>query len=406
MIIISNESLELLKYLNDNGIIDLSSIQEKIEMNNKKELLKSHPFKMWQGKDGKWYSYLPDEEKGRVLKKRNTKSELEQTIISYWKEKNENPTIKEVFDEWNTRRMELEKISEATFLRNKQIFSRHFKEFGEKRIKNIEPEEIGEFLEEQIPKFKLTSKSFSNLKSITRGFLKRAKKRKLISYNIDEVLNDLDTTDSDFKKTIKEDYEEVFSEAETEKILYYLIDNKDLINLGILLIFVTGLRIGELVALKHSDFNEYSVNVRRTETRYKNSDNVYMYEIKDFPKSAAGVRTIVIPEDFRWIIKSINEKSPDTEFVFVKDGARVKAQAIRRRLYRICSKLNIYPKSPHKIRKTYGTILLDNQVDKRLILEQMGHADILCTEDHYHRNRKSQDRKSEIISNIPDFKLA
>lgn len=76
---------------------------------------------------------------------------------------------------------------------------------------------------------------------------------------------------------------------------------------------------------------------------------------------------------------------------------------MRMRLKRICKKRNIYHKSSHKIRKTYGTILLDNHIDNKLIMSQMGHTDIACTENHYHRNRKSLDKKSEIISNIPDF---
>ena len=77
---------------------------------------------------------------------------------------------------------------------------------------------------------------------------------------------------------------------------------------------------------------------------------------------------------------------------------------MRMRLKRVCKKLNIYHKSPHKIRKTYGTILLDHNVDNRLIMEQMGHTDIACTENHYHRNRRSLDAKSQILSSIPEFK--
>lgn len=38
-----------------------------------------------------------------------------------------------------------------------------------------------------------------------------------------------------------------------------------------------------------------------------------------------------------------------------------------------------------------------------LIMEQMGHTDMTCTENHYHRNRRSIDAKSQIISSIPDF---
>ena len=79
---------------------------------------------------------------------------------------------------------------------------------------------------------------------------------------------------------------------------------------------------------------------------------------------------------------------------------------MRARLWRICKKLGIYNKSPHKIRKTYGSILLDNHIDNKVIIDQMGHTDILCTEEHYHRNRKSIDVKSQLISSIPEFQTA
>ncbi len=35
-------------------------MQEKIEMAKRKELLEKHPYKISQGKDGNWRTYLPD----------------------------------------------------------------------------------------------------------------------------------------------------------------------------------------------------------------------------------------------------------------------------------------------------------------------------------------------------------
>ena len=396
---------ELLKYAVTNGMIDLSYVQEQIEMTQRKDLLEKHPYKIWEGKDGRWYTYLPDEKKGRILKKKTSKKGIEDIIIEYWKSQTENPTIKEVFEEWNDRRLALGKISNATHLRNKQIFNRHYKSFGLKRIKDIDLEDLEEFLEEQIPTYQLTAKAFSNLKTITRGFIKRAKKRKLIQFNSEELFQELDTSETDFKKIIKEDYEEVFDETEMPIMIEYLKSNQDIMNLGILLMFVTGARVGEVVTLKHEDFEKNTFKIRRTETRYLDPmTNKYVCEVKEFPKSQAGVRTAIIPEDFSWVTRAIQRQNPFGEYIFVKNGVRISTQAVRMRLKRICIKLNIYHKSPHKIRKTYGTILLDNHIDNKLIMGQMGHADILCTENHYHRNRKSLSRKSEILSAIPDFK--
>ena len=396
---------DVLKYALDNGMIDLSYVQGMMEMNKRKELLEKHQYQIWQGKDGKWYTYLSSEENTRKLIKRTTREALNDCIVKFYKAESENPTIKEVFEEWNNRRLELKKISDATHLRNKQIFNRHYKEFGNRKIKSLSMDELEDFLEEQIPEYNLTAKAFSNLKTVTRGFLKRAKKRKLINFSAEDVFVDLDTSDVDFHKVIKEDYEEVFDEEEMSVMVRYLEQNLDAKNIGILLMFVTGIRVGELVALKHDVFDGNTFKIRRTETRYLLKEGKYTYDIKEYPKSEAGVRTVIIPEDYAWLSSKIRSLNPFGEYVFVDNqGKRMTTNCIRRRQERNCRKLGIYRKSPHKIRKTYGTILLDNNIDNRLIVGQMGHTDIMCTENHYHRNRKTIEKKSNILSAIPDFK--
>ncbi len=396
---------ELLNYAIENGMFDISTIRKQYEMNERNKYLEMHRYKKWEDNSGYWNTYLPDEKKGRVRKKKKTEKEIDDLIIKFYKQKEENPTISEVFNGWNDRRLELQKISKSTHIRNIQCFQRHYKDFGNRKIKSLDSEDIIDFLEEQIPKYELSSKAFSNLKGITKGFLKRAKKLKLIDWGIEEAFFDLDVSDVDFKKTIKEDCEEVFDELEMKKVMCYLYDNQDAKNLGIMLMFVTGMRVGELSALKNEVIDDNFIKIRRTETRYYENKN-WIYDIKEFPKSEAGVRDIVIPKDYLWLIKKIKLLNPFGEFVFIDEkGKRMTTNCFRRRLETICKKLNIYRKSPHKIRKTYGTILLDNNVDKKFAENQMGHSDIIMTETRYHRNRRSVENKQEILSSIPDFAM-
>lgn len=230
---------------------------------------------------------------------------------------------------------------------------------------------------------------------------------RILGFNVEEIFQDLDTSDTDFQKRIKEDYEEVFNEKEMSTMVKYLSANLDAKNIGILLMFATGIRVGELVALQHDVFDGNTIKIRRTETRFLGEDGKYVYSIKEFPKSEAGVRTVVIPKDYEWLCAKIRTLNPFGEYVFTdKNGKRMTTNCIRRRQEQNCKKLGIYRKSPHKIRKTYGSILLDHNVDNRLIIEQMGHTDINCTESHYHRNRKDIEQKSQIISSIPEFKKA
>ena len=103
------EERELLQYALEHGMIDMSYVQEQMEMNKRKEFLRKHPYEIWEGKDGKWYTYLPDENKGRKLKKRKTQEDIETCVIEFWKSQSEEEiknkkakslTLKTIFPEW------------------------------------------------------------------------------------------------------------------------------------------------------------------------------------------------------------------------------------------------------------------------------------------------------------------
>ena len=150
-------------------------------------------------------------------------------------------------------------------------------------------------------------------------------------------------------------------------------------------------------------FEGNTIKIRRTETRY-NKDGKDVYEVKEFPKTKAGVRIAIVPEDYMWLVKKLQLQNPFGEYIFVnKKGERMTTNCIRRRLESVNKKAGVVQKSPHKIRKTYGSILLDNKIDNKLVIDLMGHTKISCTETHYHRNRRAIEAKSRIISSIPEF---
>ena len=57
------QSTEILQFIIKSGMLDLHDVQDSMEAMKREELLKKHQYKIWQGKDGKWYTYLPDESK-------------------------------------------------------------------------------------------------------------------------------------------------------------------------------------------------------------------------------------------------------------------------------------------------------------------------------------------------------
>ena len=76
-------------------------------------------------KDEKWYTYLPAQGGGRVLKKRKSKKDLESIIIDCYKNKKEI-LLRDIFKEWSSQKFEYGEIQKQTFDRYTTDFHRFF----------------------------------------------------------------------------------------------------------------------------------------------------------------------------------------------------------------------------------------------------------------------------------------
>ncbi|RHO99336.1 site-specific integrase [Clostridium sp. AF37-5] len=394
---------EILQYAIDNDMIDSVFIQEQIKMQRNEELLSKHPYKIWKGKDGKWYSYFPDKEKGRVLRKRNTEELIKDEIIAYWKKQESNPTISDIYSEWINGKVQREEITKATRDRYNRQYEQCFLDFGKHKIKSISEYDIEEFVLDAIYNCKLTQKGFSNLRTLILGIFKLARRKRLVSFSISELMNDMDISKKLFRRNVKSDDEQVFTTDELPKVLDYLKENPDIVNLGIFLLFKTGLRIGELAALKKTDITQNVIHISKTEIHYNDDAGNIVYEVRDSPKTEAGIRDVVVPDSGIRILNRIRLLNPFGEYLFERRGKRIRTYVFRERLRNICRKLDITMKSPHKIRKTYGSILIDNNVQESLVINQMGHTDIKTTKKHYYRNRMNYTEKKNIINHVADL---
>lgn len=395
---ISMSESELLKYAVEHGMIDTELVQEQVEMQKRKELLEKHPYKIYQGKDGYWYSYLPDKETGRKKIKSKSEKIIENKVIEYLKEQELNPTVGDVFSEWLNQKLELEEISKATYDRYCVDYQKYFCGISNKRIKSIDECFLEDYIRESIHNFGMTPKSFSNFRTLIYGIFKYSKRKKYISFSVTYLIEDMDISRKAFKHTIKKAEDQVYMPDEKNDMEEYLENHPDIMNLGLLFMFKTGVRVGELAALKREYVCDYTVAINSTETRFKDEQGNVHYDVKDFPKSEAGLRFAILPEKYKWILDDILEKNPCGEYLFENKGKRIKTYSFRRRLRYICdSKLHIKAKSPHKIRKTYGSILMDGKVRESTILDTMGHTDIGCTKDHYYFDRSSiEDKRREL----------
>lgn len=399
---------ESLKLAVDSGMIDIAAIQKQVEMADAKKYLKEHRFKIYQGKDGKWNTYVPDETEkyGRKLVRKNTKEEVEKEVIRFYRLKEREPTVKDVFDQWVQLKLEYGEIAKQTHDRYEFVFNQYFVNsplgFANQKIKSVDDVQLDDFIRRTIHDFNLTVKAWSNLRIVIRGIFKYAKKLRYTNLSISQFIGDLDLSRNIFRSKQKLDSDEVFTAKEIETIrkhIYIGKKSESLLDLGILLDMNTGLRAGELSSLKYSDINDGILTIQRTEIRVKDFDGNYGYEIRESTKGRDGIRNVILPTEAIEILKQIRRLNPFGEYVFQRpNGARYHGKDFTIRLKRICREVNIKERTLHKLRKTYATMLLNANVDEKLIMKQMGHTDITTTKTFYYFDNHELEESKRIIN--------
>lgn len=393
-------------FLSKDDNIELAHIQAEIMAKKREQYLNMHPYSIWENK-GYYYTWLPDRSKksGRRQIKRRKLTALEDAIIKEVKE-SQKVTIEDLFEEYIDRKIKNDSIKPSTVYRYRTVFKRHYVSTGwnVKNIENISIDEFSDFIEDEIGRCSLNAKALSNFKGVTTGILKRAAKKKLITYTYSMVYDFVDIMP---QKTRKDITKEIITEKELRAFIRFIIDNQTVVNLSLLFMLLSGLRVGEMSTLKFDDFiSDTSFKVQRTETFYKKDDK-WVYEVSDRPKTDAGIRTAFIPQQYAWIVKKLRKLNPFSEYVCSKNGKRIRSYSLRNHLYGICRKLPEFTeeKSTHKLRKTFCNILLDQGFDNNFIISVMGHTDIKTSEQYYHFDRKSDVQKQAMIDNIVEFKI-
>lgn len=392
---------EMLQFAIDSGMVDLHTIREMCEMKQKQKYLDMHTSRIWQSTDGKWYTYVPDDKakSKKKLVKRQTKGAIEDFIAAYYEELENKIYILDVFREWIEQKLEFGEIQKQTYDRYSTDALRFFNnEINDIEFYKIDSVYLEEFVKLTIKREKLSAKSYSNLRTLLLGIFKYGRKHGYTELVIRDFFDDIDLSKKAFTKRVKADDEQVFNYDEKNRILSY-INNNDytLCTLGIKLAFYTGLRAGELAALKKSDVVGNVLKVRRTEVRMKDGEGHYIFDVRESTKTEAGVRDIMLIKQAKDTIQEVIKINPFGEFLFEDSGRRLKGKAFTVRLYKLCDTLAIPRRSLHKVRKTYGTNLRNGNVDKAVIINQMGHTDIATTDRHYVFNDKSNEQMLQQI---------
>ena len=175
------------------------------------------------------------------------------------------------------------------------------------------------------------------------------------------------------------------SHNQVRKIFKNIVENKQkwvgMRDLSIiLLMWGYGLRISEVLNLKLSDLQSNDLSI--------------------FGKGKK-TRLIPIAEEVSMFLKQMIKKCPfefdEKNFIFVGiRGKKLKAEIIQKEIRRLRNSFMLPDNTtPHSLRHTFATELLENMVDLRVIQEILGHSSLSTTQKY---TKVSSDRLRDVIS--------
>ena len=129
MSIVNFEIQDNLIYAIEHGMIYTSKLEADVYMYKRKQYLDQHPYSIWQGKNGSWYTHIPCESSssGRKKIKRNSREKVEAAIVDYYSKGEPVATFGKCFMEQQAYVLSKGKITRNTYDRKQNDYERFIK---------------------------------------------------------------------------------------------------------------------------------------------------------------------------------------------------------------------------------------------------------------------------------------
>lgn len=281
------------------------------------------------------------------------------------------------------------KVKESTYMNYRMKFEKHISsEVGKMLYNRLTVENLNAFVQCKLSSG-LSAKYTADIAAVIKSVCRYAKKR--FGY--------ADKSEFITMPKGKAKEKELLDKTEQSRLNNYLIADPTPSNIGILLSSATGIRIGELCALKWENINleEKILTVRNTALRIKNIGGTTATKlIVTLPKSSSSIRKIPLPE---FIVPMLSRMKTSSK-CFLLSGTRniVEPRVMQYRFKRILSDLHLPDVSFHSLRHGFATNCIALGVDAKTLSEILGHSSVEITLNRYVHS--SMERKAAYMESL------
>lgn len=189
----------------------------------------------------------------------------------------------------------------------------------------------------------------------------------------------------------------VLSVNHQRKLMGYVKDNFTFRNLGVLICLHTGMRIGEICALKWNDIDTDKgvISVSKTIERIYILEGEHKHTelVVSTPKTKNSNREIPMTKDLIKMVKPLKSIINNDFYVLTNESYPTEPRTYRNYYTKLLQKLEIPAIKFHGLRHSFATRCIESQCDYKTVSVILGHANVSTTLNLYVHPNYDQKKK-------------
>lgn len=300
---------------------------------------------------------------------------------------NKNCTFLEFSEYWLKQQKDLKSIKESSYANFSLITRKHLQPmFGDKQINKLKPEDLQNAVSYWLEKGSLKTGKGLSIKTVKDYVM-------VFKLIIKSAVNKKYIKDVKFTPIFPKENEtkvlKILTEYEQSKLIQAIYLNLNCKSLGILLSLFTGIRIGELCALKWSDINFENKTITITKT----TQRIYLMEeivdnknskvVTTTPKSQSSIRIIPFSSMLIPILEKLRPTNLNT-YLLTGSKKQTEPRTYRSWYKRFLDKHNLEEINFHGLRHTFASRAMQTTgFDLYSLSSILGHKKTSTTLDFY-----------------------